>query len=72
MKPSQNVTVTVVHLIAGTVTETTHTGERVTVQHAADGLALIKVHRGGRLIQAVSYASAETVTRDYDPLGEDT
>lgn len=60
------VIVTVVHLVAGTVTEAIHAGQRVTFQHAADGLAVVKVYRGGRLVQEVTYANAEVVTRDYD------
>jgi ketosteroid isomerase-like protein len=58
--------VTVIHLIAGTVTEAVHTGQRVTVQHFADGRAVVKVYRDGRLTQAVSYRNAETATRDFD------
>jgi len=58
--------VTVIHLIAGTVTEATHTGQRVTCQHFPDGRALVKVYRGGHLTQAISYRNAETTTRDFD------
>jgi hypothetical protein len=56
-------TVTVVHLIAGTVVEAEHVGERIIVQHSADGLALIKVYRDGRVIEGISYRNAEVVVR---------
>jgi hypothetical protein len=61
-----SVTVTVVHLIAGTVTRATHTGQQVTVQHHPSGLAHIQTYRDGRLTHAVTYRTAEVVTREYD------
>jgi len=61
-----SVTVTVLHLVAGTVTRATHTGQQVTVQHFPDGLAHIQTYRDGRLSHAVSYRTAEVVTREFD------
>jgi hypothetical protein len=57
--------VTVTHLVAGTVVESIHTGQRVTVQHGADGLALVKVYEGGRIVRGISYRNAEIADRDY-------
>lgn len=56
-------TVTVTHLIAGTVVEDVHTGERITCQQFADGRALIKVYRGGKVAEYVTYRQAERTHR---------
>jgi len=54
---------TVVYLLAGAVTEAEHRGDRVTVQHHADGLAVVKVYRKGRFVEWASYRNAEQITR---------
>jgi hypothetical protein len=56
---------TVTHLIAGSLTEDTHTGDRITFQHRADGRALIAVYRSGRLTEQASYRHCERIHRRF-------
>lgn len=56
-------TVTVTHLVAGTVADETWTAERITFQHFRGGRALLKLHRGGQVAEYVSYGRVERIHR---------
>lgn len=60
-------TVVVRHLIAGTVTEDTWTGDRVTYQQFPDGRAKITLHRGGQVAETIAYRNAERIHRVLSP-----
>lgn len=56
-------TITVVHIISGTICEDTYTAERITYQHWSDGRAQIRLWAGSTVTEYIGYRQAEKIHR---------